>query len=69
MKRTNFASTGSNASTFSRCVTGGRINGPGGAAELLGIKPNTLRARMDRLGVSYGRRRTRPAADDRGGER
>jgi transcriptional regulator with GAF, ATPase, and Fis domain len=50
-------------------LTGGRINGPGGAAELLGIKPNTLRARMDRLGVSYGRRRTRPAADDRGGER
>ena len=50
-------------------LTGGRINGPGGAAELLGIKPNTLRARMDRLGVSYGRRRTRPATGDRGGER
>ena len=38
------------------------------AAALLGIKPNTLRARMDRLGVSYGRRRTRPAAGDRSGE-
>ena len=49
-------------------LTGGRINGPGGAAELLDIKPNTLRARMDRLGVSYGRRRTRPAAGDRSGE-
>jgi transcriptional regulator with GAF, ATPase, and Fis domain len=34
----------------------GKINGPGGAAELLGVKPNTLRARMDRLGVRYGRR-------------
>ncbi len=34
----------------------GRINGPGGAAELLGVKPNTLRARMDRLGIAYGRR-------------
>ena len=50
-------------------LTGGRINGPGGAAELLGIKPNTLRARMDRLGVRYGRGRTRPAAGDRSGER
>ena len=37
---------------------GGRIDGPGGAADLLGIKPTTLRARMDRLGASYGRRRT-----------
>jgi len=35
---------------------GGKINGPGGAAELLGVNPNTLRARMDRLGVRYGRR-------------
>jgi len=32
---------------------GGKINGPGGAAELLGLEPNTLRARMDRLGISY----------------
>jgi transcriptional regulator with GAF, ATPase, and Fis domain len=37
-------------------VTGGKINGPGGAAELLEVKPNTLRARMDRLGIRYGRR-------------
>ena len=37
-------------------LSGGKINGPGGAAELLGINPNTLRARMDRLGLPYGRR-------------
>jgi transcriptional regulator with GAF, ATPase, and Fis domain len=31
-------------------VSGGRISGPGGAAELLGMKPTTLRSRMQRLG-------------------
>lgn len=34
----------------------GRINGPGGAAELAGIKPNTLRFRLDKLGVPYGKK-------------
>jgi transcriptional regulator with GAF, ATPase, and Fis domain len=38
-------------------VSGGRINGQGGAAELLGIIPNTLRKKMDKLGVPYGRRK------------
>ena len=33
----------------------GKINGPGGAAELLGINPNTLRHRMKKLEISYGR--------------
>jgi hydrogenase-4 transcriptional activator len=33
----------------------GKINGPGGAAELLGIGPNTLRKRMDKLGIPYKR--------------
>ncbi len=33
----------------------GKINGPGGAAELLGIHPNTLRKRMNKLGIAYGR--------------
>jgi len=37
-------------------MAGGRINGPGGAAEILGLHPNTLRARMDKLGIPYGRR-------------
>ena len=32
----------------------GKINGPGGAAELLNINPNTLRNRMKKLGVPYG---------------
>jgi transcriptional regulator with GAF, ATPase, and Fis domain len=32
--------------------TNGRVNGPGGAAELLGINPSTLRSRMRKLGVS-----------------
>jgi transcriptional regulator with GAF, ATPase, and Fis domain len=33
----------------------GKISGPGGAGELLGINPNTLRKRMDKLGIPYGR--------------
>lgn len=36
-------------------MTKGKVHGPGGAAELLGIKANTLRARMDKLGIEYGR--------------
>jgi DNA-binding NtrC family response regulator len=35
---------------------GGKINGPGGAAEILGLHPNTLRGRMNKLGILYGRR-------------
>jgi len=34
----------------------GKISGPGGAAELLDIHPNTLRQRMDKLGIDYKRR-------------
>jgi len=36
-------------------ITKGKIHGPGGAAELLGINPNTLRGRMNKLGIMYGR--------------
>jgi PAS domain S-box-containing protein len=32
-------------------VTGGKISGSGGAAEVLGLKPTTLRSRMERLGM------------------
>ncbi|HET6418619.1 MAG TPA: sigma 54-interacting transcriptional regulator [Geobacteraceae bacterium] len=39
-------------------MTNGKIHGPGGAAELLGLEPNTLRARMDKLGVKYRRKNT-----------
>ena len=35
--------------------TGGKIHGPGGAAEQLGVNANTLRNRMNKLGISYGR--------------
>jgi transcriptional regulator with GAF, ATPase, and Fis domain len=35
---------------LARC--GGRIYGPGGAAESLGLKPTTLQSRMKRLGVA-----------------
>ena len=37
----------------------GKIQGAGGAAELLGLQANTLRARMRRLGIPYGRIATR----------
>jgi transcriptional regulator with GAF, ATPase, and Fis domain len=30
----------------------GKVSGPGGAAQLLGINPNTLRSRMRKLGIS-----------------
>ena len=35
---------------------GGKISGPGGAAEMLGVHPNTLRQRMDKMGIAYKRR-------------
>ncbi len=38
-------------------ITKGKVHGPGGAAELLGINSSTLRNRMDRLGISYGRKK------------
>jgi len=40
-------------------VTDGRVHGKGGAAELLGMNPSTLRYRMNRLGIPYGRKSTR----------
>ncbi|MCU0596077.1 MAG: sigma 54-interacting transcriptional regulator [Desulfobacterota bacterium] len=41
----------------------GKIHGPGGAAELLGLNPSTLRNRMNKLNIPYGRRKQlgRPA--------
>jgi len=35
--------------------TNGRIHGIGGAADILGINPSTLRNRMKKLGILYGR--------------
>jgi len=33
-------------------MTNGRIHGPDGAAELLGINPSTLRSRIKKLGIT-----------------
>jgi len=40
--------------------TAGKIHGPGGAAELLGINASTLRNRMQKLGIPYGRKSSAP---------
>ncbi len=37
-------------------MTGGIVQGERGAAAFLGIHPNTLRNRMNKLGISYGRK-------------
>lgn len=38
-------------------ITKGRIHGPNGAAQLLGLNPSTLRHRMRKLGISSGKNR------------
>jgi hydrogenase-4 transcriptional activator len=45
-------------------ATQGRIEGRGGTAELLGINPHTLRARMRKLGLDWSR--YRPSRESRG---
>ncbi|TVQ59704.1 MAG: sigma-54-dependent Fis family transcriptional regulator [Phycisphaerales bacterium] len=35
-------------------TTRGKIEGPGGAAEMLGVNPHTLRSKMRKLGISWG---------------
>jgi len=37
-------------------LTSGKIHGPGGAGELLGVNPNTLRYKMRKLGIPFGKR-------------
>jgi transcriptional regulator with GAF, ATPase, and Fis domain len=36
-------------------MTGGRVEGKNGAAQILGVKPNTLRSRMKKMGIPFGR--------------
>ena len=36
-------------------MTGGKVEGKEGAAELLGLNPGTLRHRMRKLGIPFGR--------------
>jgi DNA-binding NtrC family response regulator len=43
-------------------ATLGRIEGPYGAARLLKVNPHTLRARMRRLGIQWGRFTSRPSS-------
>lgn len=38
-------------------IAGGKINGNGGAAEILGINPSTLRKKMKKLGINFGRKK------------
>lgn len=40
-------------------ATHGRVDGPRGAAALLGVNPNTLRSRMRRMGIDWKRFRAR----------
>ncbi len=35
--------------------TNGKIHGPGGAAEILGVNPSSLRNKMNKYGIKYGR--------------
>jgi hypothetical protein len=37
--------------------SGGRVEGKNGAAQLLGLHPSTLRGRMRKLGIHYGKSR------------
>ena len=37
--------------------TEGKVNGPDGAAAVLGVNPSTLRNRMKKLGIAYGKQR------------
>jgi transcriptional regulator with GAF, ATPase, and Fis domain len=39
---------------------GGKIYGPGGAAQILSINPSTLRKRMNKLGIAFGRKSWQP---------
>jgi transcriptional regulator with GAF, ATPase, and Fis domain len=42
-------------------ATRGRVEGPHGAARLLGINPYTLRGRMRKLGIDWNRFRAAPS--------
>ena len=37
-------------------MTGGRVEGKKGAAQLLGVHPRTLQHRMKKLGIPFGRK-------------
>jgi hypothetical protein len=43
-------------------MTGGNIHGPGGAGELLGVNPNTLRNKMKKLEIPFKGLKNRPSS-------
>ncbi|MBI5445051.1 MAG: sigma 54-interacting transcriptional regulator [Deltaproteobacteria bacterium] len=43
-------------------ATQGKVHGPGGAADVLGVNGSTLRARMRKLGIQFGRKAKRVGA-------
>ena len=45
-------------------ITRGKVHGKGGAAELLGINPSTLRNRMNQLRIPYGKKSARKEAGE-----
>jgi transcriptional regulator with GAF, ATPase, and Fis domain len=49
-------------SALTRCL--GRIEGPFGAAQVLGVNPHTLRARMRKLGIDWSSFRVHQRAGD-----
>ena len=40
-------------------MSGGKVEGTGGAAQLLGLNPSTLRNKMRKLKIPYGRKKAR----------
>ena len=52
----HFIDVGQGDATLLR--SGGRVEGSGGAADLLAVNPHTLRSRMRRLGIDWARFRT-----------
>jgi hydrogenase-4 transcriptional activator len=50
-------------------ATGGRIEGPFGAAHMLRVNPHTLRARMRKLDIDWSRFRPQPAFGNRAASR
>jgi transcriptional regulator with GAF, ATPase, and Fis domain len=43
-------------------MTGGKVGGEGGAAQILHINPSTLRKKMRKLGIPFGRKKTSKAS-------
>ena len=56
--RSKMSSGGTSSSALRRCRW--RINGPGNAADVLGLHPNTLRFRMKKLGIRTARGSAEP---------